>query len=493
MKKTLCAVVVAMLMCASAYPGTQTKKAKKAQPKAAASAAQKGEVPVTTSSAKAKQAFEEGVALRENLHLEHSVAKWREAVKLDPNFSQAWAYLAWVTRDPVEAKHARERAKATMLHASKGEQLLVTWMTARDEGDSLKAISAMNDLLAMYPRDKRVLFQAARWLFFQGQYEQSAQMADRALAVDPNYLTALNSGAYAYAELRNFDKAIEYLKKYSELAPEEPNPHDSLGEIYRLAQRYPESIEEYNKALAIDPKFESSLRGLGDTYAWMGDETKAREEYAKAIAIAPTDKDRLDYEIQSAISYLREGNNDEATAQFKKVDDEAHKLKLGDYEATAHRDMALYMSDPQKAVAELVAGETELNTPGHDVSKTDHDEQYARTLFVHVMKAIDAKDMADAAAANAKLAKLAEGNRNQIVQSSMHSANGLLLAAEGKTDEAISELQEDPTNVYAQKQLIDLYTKKGDTANAEAARKQLAGDNEVFIEEALVVPGLRKS
>ncbi len=456
-----------------------------AQNKAAAPAKRSESLPVTTANPQAAKLFEEGMRLRENVRIEDSAAKWRETVKADPDFAQAWAYLGWVTRDPGEEKMAREKAKALAGKTTPGEQLLIKWMTSRQENDFVTAIAAMNDLMAMYPHDKRLAFMAGRWLFFQNRYDDSVKYLERALARDPNYIAGLNSIAYAYSAERKYDKAIAALNKYAKLAPKEPNPQDSLGEINRLAGHYDEALKHYHESLKIDPKFVASQLGLGDTYAMMGQQEKARQEYAKAVSLAQTEKDKLDYEIQSAITYLRESKPEQATAAFEKVAQEAHDQKLGDYEAIAHRDMALY-SKPQDALKHLDEAEEALEH-GTQVSATDRDEQLARALKVRVFKALDAGDTAMAQSALAKLEKMAQNSRSEVIQRSYHAANGAVLSAKSPS-EAIAELQEDKDDPFSMEMVMKLQDKSGDKAAAEKTREQLSTSREVLIEHALVVP-----
>jgi predicted Zn-dependent protease len=63
--------------------------------------------------------------------------------------------------------------------------------------------------------------------------EKAIDELNKALNLDPNYPDALNIIAYEYMNLKNFDKAVEYLKRYAAVQPGKPNPFDSLAEAYR--------------------------------------------------------------------------------------------------------------------------------------------------------------------------------------------------------------------------------------------------------------------
>ena len=53
-------------------------------------------------------------------------------------------------------------------------------------------------------------------------------------SLDPNFAPVYNMLGYAYANIKKYPEAISALKKYAELRPEDPNPHDSMGEIFLI-------------------------------------------------------------------------------------------------------------------------------------------------------------------------------------------------------------------------------------------------------------------
>ena len=100
----------------------------------------------------------------EKLYLERCNDDWRAAVKEDPTLALAWAWIAFNSRDTAEVTAAREKAKALAPKITPGEQLMVQWIVKVQEGDYLAGIAAMNDMLAMYPKDRRLLYLSGNWL-----------------------------------------------------------------------------------------------------------------------------------------------------------------------------------------------------------------------------------------------------------------------------------------------------------------------------------------
>src|ERR1035441_6922423 len=144
-------------------------------------------LPVTTSSAKARELYEKGMADYENLYLERCNEEWRAAVKEDPNLAVAWAWIAFNSGTPQEVSQARAKAKELAPKFTPGEQLMVAWISKVQEGDFLGGITAMNDMLEMYPRDKHLLYLAGNWLMGENGNDQAQRMMEKALAIDKNF------------------------------------------------------------------------------------------------------------------------------------------------------------------------------------------------------------------------------------------------------------------------------------------------------------------
>jgi len=263
---------------------------------------------ITTSSPKARQLYEKGMADYENLYLERCNEDWRAAVKADPNLAVAWAWIAFNSGNPQEVSAARAKAKELAPKTSPGEQLMVAWIVKVQEGDFIGGIAAMNDLLEMYPKDKHLLYLAGNWLMGENGDDQAERLLEKALVIDKTYPAALNDLAYVDARNQRFAKALAGMERYVATLPEEPNPQDSYGELLRMAGDYEGSLRHYRAALQIDPDFVSAQLGLGDTYALMGNQAQARIEYDKAINFAHNEADRLTYNMQKAMTWVREGN-----------------------------------------------------------------------------------------------------------------------------------------------------------------------------------------
>ena len=188
-------------------------------------------MPVTTSSAQAKALYEKGMQDYENLYLERCNDDWRAAVKADPNLAVAWAWIAFNSSNPQEVNSAREKAKAVASKATPGEQLMVAWVAKVQQGDFIGGISAMNDMLEMYPKDKHLLYLAGNWLMGENGDEEARRIMEKALALDKNFPAALNDLAYLYARNREFAKAFVAADEFGKFGLDERDPAKLAPEI----------------------------------------------------------------------------------------------------------------------------------------------------------------------------------------------------------------------------------------------------------------------
>jgi tetratricopeptide (TPR) repeat protein len=471
-----------VLLCAAAF-------ASDAKPHRAKTVQKSIAVPVTTSSTSARAQFELAMVQLELLRRADALDGLRNAVKRDPKFAQAYLLISHLAHDPNEQLATRERAEQLAPNVTKGERLLIRWLSGVQENNYVPAIAAMNDLLAMYPQDHRTAFLAGRWLVHQRRYAQGIFVLEHAVALFPDYPAALNELAYAYAFSGNFEKANALMDRYVELQPDQPNPYDSYGEILRTAGQYDAALDKYRMAIRVDPSFGSEL-GVADTYAVMGKESEARDEYAKALMFVTSESDRLEYELQSAVTWIREGNHKQVDKSLHEVAKHAHSVGIAKIEAEANRIMAMSAPDYHDASHHLKAAERALDE-GHPISKSDREEERALILKVNAMRAAQNKSLEAAAKAVAQLESMAAQSRSQVIQLAFHDAAGAVLVEQGKYAEAIPHLEEDTENPEALLLLYKAYNQTGAQEDAKLLAKRLAEKNEPTVEQALVVAQFR--
>jgi tetratricopeptide (TPR) repeat protein len=478
MRRTICAVIILGACFAAPVYAHHLKQSSASS------------MPITTASAQARTLYQKGMRDYENLYLERCNDDWRAAVKEDPNLAVAWAWIAFNSSDPMEVSAAREKAKTLAPKLTPGEQLMIAWIVKVQEGDFIGGISAMNDMLEMYPKDKHLLYLAGNWLMGEEGTEQAGRMMEKALAIDKNFPAALNDLAYVDAQNRQFAKAFVAMDRYVALLPKEPNPQDSYGELLRMAGNFEGSLQHYRAALKIDPDFVTSQVGLGDTYALMGNQEQARIEYDKAIRYAHNEADRLSYTMQKGMTWVRDGKFAEADKLFLEVAETAHAKEQDLQEAQAYRHLAEYQSDDLVALKYLQSAQDALGHRG-TISASDRDDEVSRILRNRAVRAahVGSSELAEKTLQN--LQQMASGSRDRVIQSSYNGAAGTLLMDRKKFEEAITYLEEDQNNPFTMELLVQAYYQTNQSDKLAEAEAKLRGTNVPTMEQALVVPAAR--
>jgi len=446
-------------------------------------------LPVTTASPAARAQFEAGMKNLEELRRSDAVDDLRAAVKRDPKFAQALIMISHLSHDPDEQLATRTRAVQLASQVTAGERLLIRWLSGVQQDDYIPAIAAMNDLLSEYPEDHRLYFLAGRWLIHQERYAQGILVLQHAITLFPDYPAALNELAYAYAYSGDFAEACGLMERYVQLQPDQPNPYDSYGEILRASGQFDAALEKYRMAIRVDPTFGSEL-GVADTLAVMGREAEARQEYTRALLFVKSENDRVEYELRSAVTWIRENNHKQVDDSLHEVARHAHHVGLARLEAEANRIMAMSAPDLSDANHHLRAAEHAL-TEGHVVSKADLEEERALILKVAAIRSAQAKAMEPGVKAVAQLQAMANRSHSQLIQLAYHTAAGVVLVQQGKYGDAIAHLREDANGPEAMLWLWKAYTQSGAQEDARVLAARLADLNEPTVEQALVVPQFR--
>lgn len=138
-----------------------------------------------------------------------------------------------------------------------------------------------------------------RNLHLERRYDEAIQAYQAALEADGTHGNARNGLAIAYAERRDFAKAIPIWRELTRGATMASGPataflFGNLGHAYFLNGQYDEALVALEKACLLDPLNHRTWQRLGETLQQLGQEERARQMLRQASALREHDF-RADY------------------------------------------------------------------------------------------------------------------------------------------------------------------------------------------------------
>lgn len=273
-----------------------------------------------TNNAEAYQAYLMGMhyrnrgALRETVR--HAAEAFQAAIELDPEYSKAYAGLAFTWNDLV-------------------------WNGYESQEDGLRQMNlAASKAIDLTPglADGHLALGLSLQMDFKKQ--RSAQDAiNRAMSLNPGNTTVLIEYSRIHCNLGNHEKSIAAARKALELDPVSVYTNHWLGHTLYFARQYEEAMVVFGQVLKLDPHYPKPHYFISLCHLWMDDPLQALEE----IQHEPLTWMRL----TASISILHElGRIDEAAACFRALievesEDECSVQQAGIYALQGEIDLAM--------------------------------------------------------------------------------------------------------------------------------------------------------
>jgi TolB-like protein/DNA-binding winged helix-turn-helix (wHTH) protein/Flp pilus assembly protein TadD len=157
-------------------------------------------------------------------------------------------------------------------------------------------------------------------MHFEQDWEGSEKEFQRAIALNPSYVTAHHWYAYCLLAQTRFEEALREIRLAQELDPLSLIINTDVAEILYFSRRYDEAIQQAQRTLEMDPSFALANRVLGLSYEQKGMYTESIAAFQALIRLSG----RADYALAAlGRSYALSGNRREA----QKLLDELLALK----------------------------------------------------------------------------------------------------------------------------------------------------------------------
>lgn len=224
---------------------------------------------LTTASPEAYRSYLAGLELADGLFLDKAILKFMEAVRLDTTFALAYYQLAKLGPS-IDKISNITKAEKYSIDLGEKQRRLIKAQKYELFGENIKSFEQYSFLVEKYPEDKNIQFEMAFKEFQFGMYELSKIRLEKVVNLDPSFKQAYNILAYTNAELGRRDEVFRNLDKYIELAPDEPNPYDSRGELYLRFGEVDSAEASFKLALEKNSDFYPAIHALSRIYLTQG-------------------------------------------------------------------------------------------------------------------------------------------------------------------------------------------------------------------------------
>ena len=236
---------------------------------------------VTTTSMEAYHYFLRGIEETEKNNPPEALEFYKKAVEIDPTFATAYLELAWAYDRMFETSSGHEAMEKAMTLARKATEKERLYIEADYayyiERDQEKSARLLEQLISKYPKEKRAYLLLAS-TFGYDDLDRAINKANKALEIDPHYAEAFNLLGLRYRYKGEFEKALELLKKYASVSPDQGNPLDCLANLYFREGRVDEARTKFKEALSVRPDFVWSTMALHYIAA-------LKEDYSEAFRL----------------------------------------------------------------------------------------------------------------------------------------------------------------------------------------------------------------
>lgn len=221
--------------------------------------------------------------------LNRSIAYFRQAIAIDPNYALAYsglaeAYALLGFRGSIPSKSALAQAKAAAqkaisLNDSLAEpHVSLAFIAETYEWDWATAEREYKRALELNPSDARTHHWYAGYLIYVGRFDAGVAEEERARELDPVSLPINNALAGRLLVAGHHDQALAQVRNTLQLDAHFAPAYQTLGWAYLGEGRRRQAVEQFQRALQLSGPDDADLvLDLGFAYAAAGDRQSARK------------------------------------------------------------------------------------------------------------------------------------------------------------------------------------------------------------------------
>ena len=234
----------------------------------------------------ANQKLAEGNKLAHKKDYQGSIFKYSEAIKLDPDYVEAYNNRGVSYYDLENYKDAiADYNKVIQLNPNYATAYNNRGLIYEDIGDYKQALADYSRAIQLDPNDAIFYNNCGNAYSKLQNYKLSIIKYNKAIQLDPNYELAYYNRGLSYIYLQNYKEAITDYDKVIQLNPNYIEAYDRRGLVYALLKNYKQAIANWSEAIQLNPNIAEFYVARGYAYKALGDNAKAQSDFSKAISL----------------------------------------------------------------------------------------------------------------------------------------------------------------------------------------------------------------
>jgi tetratricopeptide (TPR) repeat protein len=200
----------------------------------------------------AQTRLDNGKRLFDQRNYDGAIQELNEAIKLDPNMAEAYAYRA----------------------------------RAYSGNNNDQAISDANKAIQLNPRLAMGYLARGTAYYYKKDYDRAIAEYTEAIRIDPNYVNAYyNRGSLYFFNKNDNDKAIADYTEVIRLDPNNANVYNNRGIAYYNKKEYNRALADFEAAIKIDPNNSNAKDNLAKVKPLATQESPKKYDPSKFIVV----------------------------------------------------------------------------------------------------------------------------------------------------------------------------------------------------------------
>lgn len=410
------------------------------------------QIPITTSSEKARALYDEGDYLQDVGRVIQAREKYKAAAASDPSFALAYYGQSNAALSFEEYQNSIDTALKHSEGISDGERMLIEINNSFASNDAAAGLVLARKLVEEYPDSARARTVLAGMQANQNDNLGARASYQKALELEPGMAAALTGLANnnLFGEPKDFAAAESWANEFIAAYPKEAKGYEILGDIKRAQNDLDAALAAYNSASRLDPTMEQAAHKRGHVNSFLENIAEARSAYDEAIALAPPES-KASYAVYKGFTNIHGGDIPAAIDELEALSNEIESMgtpagqvkgfQVFALSSAAFAAMQAGMFDQAEAI---VVRRNELQMAIADDVGTDDARRIlmANCQFFDGMLAAFQGDTEGAAEHAAAIATLVEGDDDPRKLEGAHWVLGKSALQSGEYATAVSELRQ---------------------------------------------------